>query len=447
MSRPAPAGADRTADAGVAARSAALDALLAVTEKGIALDAAVDRALPDSLEPRDRGFARLLVTTALRRGGQIDWIISRLRDREGEIGPARLLGIVRLGIAQIVYLRTPAYAAVSSTLGLLEGPRETKARGFVNALLRQADRQLGELLAAPEAGDGPEGARLNMLDWLREPLARAYGAAQADAIAVAHLGEPPLDLSTAGEPSDWAERLEAEVLPTGSLRRSNSGMISDLPGFAEGSWWVQDAAAALPAQLFGSVAGRTVVDLCAAPGGKTAQLAAAGAKVIALDRSERRLARLKQNLGRLNLPVEAVCADATAWQPGQKFQDILLDAPCSATGTIRRHPDILWSPDKVNVQRLVELQDRLLRCAVDLLAPGGMLVWCTCSLLAREGEERTDRLLASGAPLERVPVTAGEIGGLAEAITPLGEVRTLPSFWPGKGGMDGFHIARFRHTG
>lgn len=399
-----------------------------------------------SMEARDRALARLIVTTVLRRRGQIDWLINILRDGRGEVGPARVLETVRIGLAQLVFLGTPAYAAVSSTLGLLEGPRQQKARGLVNALLRRADRTLEELKRDPALGDGSEAARLNLPDWLFDPMSEAYGPDLTLDIAKAHLAEPPLDLSLKGETEDWAKRLEAEALPTDNIRRSTTGMITELPGFSEGSWWVQDVAASLPAKLFGDVRGRTVLDLCAAPGGKTAQLAAAGAAVVAVDRSKNRLKLLEENLSRLSLSAEIVCADATAWSPAQKFDAILLDAPCSATGTIRRHPDIPWTRGFGDVERLSDLQDRLLRKALDLLARGGVLVWCTCSLLPHEGEMRIEKLLAERPSLTRQPIEASEIGGLTEAITPLGEVRTLPSFWPDRGGMDGFHIARLKSS-
>ncbi|MEM8915156.1 MAG: RsmB/NOP family class I SAM-dependent RNA methyltransferase [Pseudomonadota bacterium] len=430
---------------GVSARAAALDALIAISDKHVALDEAIERAFAKhAMAPRDRAFARLIVTTTLRRRGQVDWLIAQLRDREGEIGPARLLEIVRMGLAQLVFLKTPPYAAVSSALGLLEGTRERKARGLVNAMLRQADRTAEEWAEAPQLGDDAEGARRNLPDWLMEGLTGGYGRDGAGQIAAAHLVEPPLDLTSAVPADDIAGALDADILPTGGLRRANSGTVNSLPGFEDGTWWVQDAAASLPARLFGSVKGETVVDLCAAPGGKTAQLAAAGAKVIAVDRSKNRLGRLRDNMKRLSLEADMVCSDALVWKPKAPISHLLLDAPCSATGTIRRHPDIPWVRRPRDIERLIDLQDRLLRRAVDLLAPGGTLVWCTCSLLPAEGEERIEALLAEGAPLERVPVSADEIGGLAEAITDNGEVRTLPTLWPDRGGMDGFHIARLR---
>ena len=237
-------------------------------------------------------------------------------------------------------------------------------------------------------------------------------------------------------------KLEGTVLPTGTIRRASGGQVSELPGYDEGAWWVQDAAAALPAKLFGDIAGKTVYDLCAAPGGKTAQLAATGAKVTSLDRSERRLRRLTANLERLNLWADTLTADAATWKPEELADAVLLDAPCSATGAIRRHPDIMRLKSQEDVTKLAGAQRRLLAHAVDLVKPGGTLIYCTCSLQPEEGEQRIDHLLASGAPMERSPVTPDELGGLSELINERGEVRTLPGQLAELGGIDGFFIAR-----
>jgi 16S rRNA (cytosine967-C5)-methyltransferase len=251
--------------------------------------------------------------------------------------------------------------------------------------------------------------------------------------------------------AQWATRLHGELLPSGTVRTLLQGSVTMLPGFSEGAWWVQDAAAALPVRLFGNVAGKTIVDFCAAPGGKTAQLAQAGARVIALDRSPARLARLKDNLTRLSLDAEAIVADATGW-PGKSSGDdggvdgILIDAPCSSTGTIRRHPDVAWLRQEADIAGSGALQKRLLQKAVGLLKPGGMLVYCTCSLEPEEGETAIAALLAAEASLRRVPIAAGEVAGLAEIINPQGDLRTLPSHLahadPRYGGLDGFYAAR-----
>jgi 16S rRNA (cytosine967-C5)-methyltransferase len=226
------------------------------------------------------------------------------------------------------------------------------------------------------------------------------------------------------------------------LRRAAGGALATLPGYAEGAWWVQDAAAALPARLFGDIAGREVIDLCAAPGGKTAQLATAGARVTAVDRSTRRLDRLVANLRRLDMPVEAVGADALTWRPPHPVEAVLLDAPCSTTGAIRRHPDVphLKLPD--DVARLAAVQENLLRAAVDMLRPGGTLVYCTCSLEPEEGLERIESLLYAGLPVERREIGPDEVGDNPEWITPEGDLRTLPCHFGQYDGIDGFYCAR-----
>jgi 16S rRNA (cytosine967-C5)-methyltransferase len=309
-------------------------------------------------------------------------------------------------------------------------------RGLANAVLRRLAREGDGLLAAQDA------ARLNLPDWLWDSWGAAYGEATARAIALAQGEEPPLDLSVRGDAAAWAGKLGATLLPTGSLRREAGGSVADLPGFAEGAWWVQDTAATLPARLLGDVRDRSVVDLCAAPGGKTAQLAAAGARVIAVDRSPARQRLLKENLTRLGLAAEIVTAEAETWRPATPADGVLLDAPCSATGTLRRHPEIAWIKGPDDVARLAPVQDRLLDAAVAMLKPGGTLVYCTCSLQPQEGPERIEALLARQPSLSRRAITATEIGGLAELLTPQGDLRTLPSHLADQGGMDGFYAAR-----
>jgi 16S rRNA (cytosine967-C5)-methyltransferase len=271
----------------------------------------------------------------------------------------------------------------------------------------------------------------------------------ARAIVQAQAREPALDFTVKSEPEHWAEQLGGRVLPTGTVRTIARGPVSQLPGFSDGAWWVQDAAAALPARLLGDVRGKSVADLCAAPGGKTAQLVVAGATVTAVDRSEPRLKRLRANLERLNLQAELVTADATSWQAGP-FDAILLDAPCSSTGTIRRHPDIPWLKSEADLKPLTALQGRLLDRAAELLKPGGTLVYCTCSLEPEEGEQAIASLLARIPGLRRSPISAAEVGGLAELVTPEGELRTLPCHLPDAeprmGGLDGFFASRLERV-
>jgi 16S rRNA (cytosine967-C5)-methyltransferase len=423
---------------GVAARRLALHWLGEVLDRHKAFDE-VSAHGGGELEPRDRAFAYVLVATTLRRLGQIDAALDTCLDRP-LTGPARAVrNLMRLGAAQLLFLATPAHAALDATVALAEGEGRGGLRPFralVNAVLRRLSREGADMVAAQDAEP------LNTPDWLWASWAAAHGEAGARAIARAHLGEPPLDISVKGDPARWAEALEATVLPTGGLRRIGHGRIEDLPGFAEGAWWVQDAAASLPVALLGDVAGAHVLDLCAAPGGKTALLAAKGARVTALDRSAPRLERLRANLARLRLEAETIVADAAAWRPDAPAPFVLLDAPCSATGTIRRHPDVARAKGPEDVAKLAATQARLLVAALEMTAPGGTLVYATCSLEPEEGEAQIARLIADGAPVARRPIACDELPGLSEAVTADGDLRTLPSMWPERGGLDGFYAAR-----
>jgi 16S rRNA (cytosine967-C5)-methyltransferase len=419
------------------ARSVALDILGNVLRRRRPLDDAIDET-PGivHLTARDRAFARLLVGTSLRRLGQIDMLIAHCLETPLPPRAAPIHDMLRLGITQLLFLRTPAHAAVATTVDLAEMRGFISHKGLVNAVLRRLAHDGAALIEQQDA------AWLNTPRWLWESWTTAYGEDNARAIAEAHLHEAPLDITTRADRIGWIERLSATLLPTGTLRRASGGTIANLPGYAEGAWWIQDAAAAIPATLFGKVAGKHVIDLCAAPGGKTAQLAAGGARVTAVDRSPRRLERVHTNLLRLGLQAETVAADAITWRPEEPAWGVLLDAPCTATGAIRRHPDVahLKTPD--DVARLAAVQERLLRSAVDAVEPGGTLIYCTCSLEAAEGPEQIEKLLASGAPMKRVPIKPEELGGLREMITPQGDLRTLPCHLAVYDGIDGFFAAR-----
>ena len=421
----------------LASRRVALDVLVACLDKGQPLDDALARHPGFSgLDPRDRAFVRLLLATTLRRLGEIDEVLAGLVERPLEGANAAGRQILRLGAAQLLFLGTPAHAAVDTSVRLAQVTLMAHLKGLTNAVLRRIARDGAALL-----GDR-DPVRLNTPRWLWESWSAAYGAAEARAIAAAHLIEAPLDLTPRADADFWAGRLEAEKLPTGTLRRAGGGAIADLPGFAEGAWWVQDAAATLPVRLLGDVAGKSVADLCAAPGGKTLQLCAAGAHVTAVDISARRMTRLGENLARAGFTAQLVTSDVAKWQTDRTFDALLLDAPCSGTGTLRRHPDIAWLKGEDDVDRLILTQDRLLVRAIELLKPGGTLVYAVCSLQDDEGPARLDALLARDKRLARVPVQPTELPGLEAAITKDGDVRTLPSMWSERGGLDGFFIGR-----
>jgi 16S rRNA (cytosine967-C5)-methyltransferase len=428
-------------DASLASRRVALEVLIACLDKGQPLDDTLVRHEGfAALDPRDRAFVRFLLATTLRRLGEIDEVLAMLVERPLEGANLAAREVLRLGAAQLLFVGTPAHAAVDTSVRLVEDAHLPHLKGLANAVLRRVAREGVALL-----GDR-DPARLNTPRWLWQSWSADYGEETARAIAASHLVEAPLDLTPRADTAFWAGRLNAEMLPTGTLRRATGGAITDLPGFAEGAWWVQDAAAALPARLLGDIAGKRVADLCAAPGGKTLQLCAAGAIVTAIDISPRRISRLEDNLARTGFNAHLVTADASKWLPAEKFDAILLDAPCSGSGTLRRHPDIAWLKDEEDVDRLTLAQDRLLLHALDLLKPDSMLIYAVCSLQEDEGPARIAALLGRAPNVKRVPVRPEELPGLAHAITPAGDVRTLPSMWAERGGLDGFYIARLVTT-
>ncbi len=391
-----------------------------------------------SLSGRDRAFARALASAALRRFGSIDRVVSSFLQRPLPDTAELARALLHIGATQTLVLGTPPHAAVGETVAAANSRRET--RGFsklMNAVLRRATRE-----GAPIFAGAPAGADLPA--WLYSRWRATYQE-HADAIALSLRQEPPLDLTAKHDAQTWASNLNAALTPTGSVRLSPSprgegaGGVSTLPGYADGAWWVQDAAAALPARLLGDARGKRVLDMCAAPGGKTLQLAAAGAKVTALDKAESRLKRLRENLDRTTLKAEVVCADALKFE-AEPFDAILLDAPCTATGTLRRHPDIAWLRRPSDIAALSALQGRLLDAAARLLKPGGVCVYVVCSLESEEGDAIAAGALKRG--WRRIPLVQGEISGAEPFITPAGDLRTLPSHWPDIGGLDGFFAAR-----
>jgi len=428
---------------GLAARKIAADILDGVLRRRIALDEQLSGKGAHiglaTLAERDRALMRRLVATVLRRLGTLRHVLGGFLDKGFPADAPRTETVLLIGAAQILWLDVPDHAAVDLAVRLVQADRRaSRYAGLVNAVLRRVAQNRDPILPAPNAvRDTPE--------WLFKRWTRAYGADTARAIAEANGHEPALDVTVKHGPEHWAERLRGRVMPTGTVRTLAQGAVSMLPGFTEGEWWVQDAAASLPAHLLGEVRGLRVADLCAAPGGKTAQLAQAGAIVTAIERSPARISRLRENLARLKLNVEIAAADALEWRGGP-FDAVLLDAPCSSTGTIRRHPDVPWLKAEADVGVLTGLQAKLLDRSADLLKPGGTLIYCVCSLEPEEGEAQIESLIARNPALERRLITADEVFGHPELVTPTGDLRTLPLHLPDPdarwGGLDGFFAAR-----
>jgi 16S rRNA (cytosine967-C5)-methyltransferase len=390
---------------------------------------------------RDRALANRLITTALRRQGQLNFIIHALLDKGMPGKSGTFEAVLRLSLAQLVFL--PDLGAHSALFLAVEAvKRDPKARhlsGLMNAVLRNAQ--------ANSAKFGMLSDDLLIPDTFGDTWLEAYGEAAIDAFSTALLSGAPLDLTLKANDPDLIDQLGAQPVMADTVRIDQRDRpVEALPGFAEGLWWVQDAASAIPARLLNARPGGRVLDLCAAPGGKTAQLIKAGYKVTALDSDATRMDRLKQNLARLDYVAETVVADAGNYAPASPFDGVLLDAPCSATGTFRRHPEVIWHRSVDDVAGRVRLQRALLTNAFRCLDASGVLVYCVCSLEPKEGEDQVEWALETLPGLELWPVTEAELPGLEGAIGARGLVRTHPGIAPGgrEGGMDGFFVARFR---
>lgn len=430
---------------GLAARRAATSLVHGVLQRRRPLDEALDdpKGPLSALDVRDRALARAIAGSTLRRLGTLRAAIANYLRKPLDPRGA-LESILLTGAAQILLMEVPDHTAVDLAVEQANGDRAAKPFApLVNAVLRNIARGRETLL--PLFDD----ASHDVPDWLARRRVRTWGEDTARAIAAAERTEPALDITVKDDAVGWAQKLGGEVLPTGSVRLVPHGAVTELQGFNDGAWWVQDTAASLPAKLLKAKPGDKVADLCAAPGGKTAQLAACGSEITAIDRSGPRLKRLAENLKRLGLSAETIAADAAVYQGGP-FDAVLLDAPCSATGTIRRHPDVAWLKSETDIERLAGVQARLLDAAARLVRPGGVLVYSTCSLEPEEGEEQIAALLARNPDLERDPISIEEAGDPA-FVTKSGELRTLPSHLPHSeprmAGLDGFYAARLRRRG
>ena len=424
-----------TEKSGIAARRGAVSLLHSVVMERRMLSDVVDD--PDGplakLVPADRARAQSLATLVLRHMPRLDAVLDGFLKKSP---PLKARNALRVCAAEILLDDIPSHAAVNAAVQILRSSRKTAhLSGLVNAVGRKLAGEGAALLAMQAQPGLPKS--------LRGAVVKSFGEEVTRAIEAAHMQRPPVDLTlrTPADANRWAGVLQAKLLPTGSLRLVQPGQISAMAGYEEGAWWVQDAAAALPARLLGDIKGHRVLDLCAAPGGKTMQLAAAGAEVVALDVSRERMQRVHQNLKRTRLNAELVVADALEWQPDQPFDAILLDAPCSATGTIRRHPDLPYVRPEMDLQPVLELQQNLLCRAFGWLKPGGRLVYSTCSLIPAEGERQIERFKARETAARILEFQPKDFGCAADWRSPPGGLRTRPDYWPELGGMDGFYMA------
>ncbi len=409
-----------------------------IVDEGATLESAIENIARD-VSTADRRFIRHLVATCLRRLGQLDRIIDHLTKTKLGNTQMAIRHVLRLGVCQLLFMDVPAHAAINTSVNLVQRRVSKKLhylKNMVNAVLRAVDRER-DALKKKYAN-----SRLNIPKELLKRWDMRYGEATVKAIIDHSLTEAPLDLSFRPDADlkSWAGKLGGKILPNGGLRLEKAGNIKDLPGFSDGVWWVQDLAAQLPAGLLGVSEGDEVLDLCAAPGGKTLQSAACGATVTAVDVSKRRLERLRENLARLSLSAKIETADTLKFKPGRKWKYILLDAPCSSTGTIRRHPEILSSNREKQLEELAALQSRMLDQSVELLESGGTLVYCVCSMEVEEGPDQIKALLQRHSTLKRKEIGRGELPGLEQTILETGDVQTLPHHYDG--GMDGFFISR-----
>lgn len=419
-------------DQGLPARKAAIHLLDEILEEGRLMPEMIQGGALDHLEPADRARAQRLATETLRGLERADRLLQKHLNK---YPPLTVRNALRLGTVEICAMGEAPHGVVNSMVELVGRTKHIHhLRGLTNAVLRKI------VAAGPEAWNELRVPRLPR--WLRDPLVEAWGSESVVAMEAVHFASTPLDITVKSDPAGWAEKLGGEVLPSGSVRLKDAGRVSGLQGFDEGAWWVQDAAAAMPVQLLDLIEGETVLDLCAAPGGKTMQAAAVRARVTAVDISKHRLVRVRENLSRSGL--HAVVKRGDVLRQEGEYDAIILDAPCSATGTIRRHPDLPHAKDGSEFGELIELQAQMLDHAVDLLKPGGRLVYCTCSLLPDEGEcqveeilERREDVSVDRSALEREWIDA-------DWITEEGGLRLRPNFWADQGGMDGFYMAVLR---
>lgn len=437
---------------GLAVRRVSVRLLGAVLDKKTSLSGLIDNehGHPQylGLSQRDRSLCRAILAAALRHRGQIMVALSRFLARPLPSQALALQNLLHISVAQILYLDIPDHAVIDLAVRVAKlDPRMRRFSGMVNALLRNVAREAAFLRQQPLSIEGGPA-------WFSQLLVSTYGKEKAEKILAIQSTPPPLDLTVKSDSEGWAKRLGGVVLPNGSVRLSSlDGSVADLEGYGEGAWWVQDFAAALPACLLGNIQGKRVADLCASPGGKTAQLALQGADVTAIELSANRIKRLKENMQRLHFSVSTWQGDVRDFYPQQLFDAVLLDAPCSSTGTIRRHPDILWTKSMDDIVKLAEHQYDLLVAAIALVKKGGRIVFSNCSLAKEEGEDLIKKMISTRSDVVLEPILAEEMGVMAHLLSCEGFLRTTPADFCHKNwghdhdiflGMDGFFAARLR---
>jgi len=429
---------------GLNARLAAAKIIRDIILNGMTLDKKFPRERDASelslIDCRDHALVLSIVTTTFRRFGTINEAIVSFLKKGIPPRAADVKWILVVAAAQVLFLEIPDHAAVDLAVKAVKlEPKYAFFAPVVNAVLRNLIRQKADIISKSNA------LEIDTPAWLAQRWKNTYGDAAAKQIALSNREEPTLDLTVKNDAATWAKTLDAKLLATGSLRLETHRSIQALEGYEEGEWWIQDAAAAIPAKLIGAKPGMRVADLCAAPGGKAAQLAMFGADVTAVDRSAERLKVLASNFKRLRLQAEIIVGDATKLSL-PPFDAILVDAPCSATGTIRRHPDIAWTKKPQDIGALTQIQKQILENAGEMLNPGGTLIYCTCSIEPEEGEEQIEEFLLRRPEFIRFPIKPEEIGGLTEILNSNGEIRSLPFHLKGESprqsGLDGFFIGR-----
>jgi len=434
--------------AGLDSRLVAIFLLTRIMDDGRNLDALTDAEHGLSrflkLSPLDRSMVRAILVTALRKHNQIEHALNQLMSRKPPRKARFLIHALHISAAQILFMDLPDSAAVNlGVTAIGKDERTSRFKGMANAVLRRLSREKEIVLEKVQKQSA-------FPKWFEKQLQSDFGKEKTRAISQAVTLKPHVDLTVKYNSEKWAEKLEGVVLTTGTVRLNNQTPVDQLEGFSEGEWWVQDAAATIPAKLFTLEKGSNILELCAAPGGKTAQLCNAGYNVSALDISSPRLARLEQNLARLKLQAKTIEADILEWEPDQLYDGVLLDAPCSSTGTIRRHPDVLWTKSDTDISELAELQFQLLKKAVAFLKPGGELIFSNCSIFKKEGENLLARASKELPELSLNKITPSEVWNMEEIVNGQGAVRTLPyhletpdTKQQSLAGMDGFFACRF----